>query len=175
MILHIDSDAAYLSEPWAHSRTVGHYYLSLLPANPEKSPNLPPPANGPINTEWIILKHVVASAAEEEVRGLFQKGQTAVLLRTTLHEVGSPQPPTPTKTDNSAAEGIIINKVRQKSSKAIDIIFYWMKERVKQKYFFIYWKPGSQPQGCTIMEKFHTHTKPYGCTHPKLYICEKMS
>ena len=30
MILHIDSDASYLSEPMAHSRTGGHYYLRSL-------------------------------------------------------------------------------------------------------------------------------------------------
>ena len=90
MILHIDGDASYLSEPWSCSRTVVHYYLSLLRADPEKASNLPPPANGRIHTEWRILKHVVASAAEVEVRGLFQKGRTAVLLRTTVHEFGPP-------------------------------------------------------------------------------------
>ena len=30
MILHIDSDESYLSDPWAHSRTGGHYYLISL-------------------------------------------------------------------------------------------------------------------------------------------------
>ena len=97
MILHIDSDASYLSEPRARSCTGGHYYLSSLPTNPKKSPNLLPPANGPIHTECRILKHVVASAAEVEVRGLFHNGQTAVLLRITLHELGFTQPPTSTK------------------------------------------------------------------------------
>ena len=43
MILHIDNDASYLSEPWICSRTGGLYYLRFLPADPEKSPNLPPP------------------------------------------------------------------------------------------------------------------------------------
>ena len=37
----------------------GRYYLSSLPTDPKKSPNLPPPANGPIHTECIILEHVV--------------------------------------------------------------------------------------------------------------------
>ena len=31
MILHIDSDASYLSEPIANSRTGGQYYLSSIP------------------------------------------------------------------------------------------------------------------------------------------------
>ena len=64
MILHIDSDASYLSEPRECSRTGGHYYLISLSTDPKKSPNLPPPANGPIHTECRIRKHVVASAAK---------------------------------------------------------------------------------------------------------------
>ena len=43
MILHIESDASYLSEPRERSRTEGHYYLSSVPTYPKKSPNLPPP------------------------------------------------------------------------------------------------------------------------------------
>ena len=96
------------------------------------------PALGPIRTECRILKHVVASAAESEVGGLFHNGQTAVPLRITLHELGFTQPPTPIKTDNSAAEGIVTATVRQKRSKAMDMQFYWMKDRVKQKEIFVY-------------------------------------
>ena len=29
----------------------------------------------------------------------------------------------------------------------MDMQFYWMKNRVKQKYFFVYWKPGIQNMG----------------------------
>ena len=74
MILHIYSDASYLSESRARSRTGGHHYLSSLPPNPKKSLNLPPPENGLIHTEYRILKHVVASADEAEVGGLFHNG-----------------------------------------------------------------------------------------------------
>ena len=104
----------------------------------KKNPNLPPPANGLIHTEYRILKHVVASAAEAEVRGLFHNGKTAALLISTLHELGFTQPPTLLKTDNSAAEGIFTATVRQKRSKAMEMRFYWMKDSVKQKDFFVY-------------------------------------
>ena len=57
---------------------------------------------------------MVASVAESEVRGLFQNGQTAVPLRITLHELGFTLPPTPIKTDNSAAKGIITAIARPK-------------------------------------------------------------
>ena len=123
MILYIDSDASYLSEPRACSCTGGHYYLSSLPTDPKKYPNLPPPENGPIYTECRILKHVVASTTKAEVGGLFHNGQTAVPLRITLHELGFAQPPTPIKIDNSAAKGIVTATVRQKRYKAMDMEF----------------------------------------------------
>ena len=50
MILHIDSDESYLSEPRACRRTGGNYCLSLIPVHPEKYPNLPSPANEQIHT-----------------------------------------------------------------------------------------------------------------------------
>ena len=157
MILQIDSDASYLSEPRDHNHTGGHYYFSSLPTDPKKSPNLPPPANGPIHTECRILNHLVASAAETEIGGLFHNGQTAVPLRITLHELGFTQPPTPIKTDNSVSEGIVTATVRQKRSKAMDMQFYWMEDRVKKKELFVYWKPGSQNMG----DYFTKHHPPY--------------
>ena len=113
-ILHIDNNASDLSESRAPRLTGGHYYLRSLPTNPGKAPNLRPPSNVPIHMECRILKHVVVSAAEPEVRGLFHNGQKSVPLRIKLQELGFPQPPTPIKTDNSAAEGIVTASVRKK-------------------------------------------------------------
>ena len=39
MILQIDSNASYLSEPRVYSRTGGHYYLNSLPTNPKNLRN----------------------------------------------------------------------------------------------------------------------------------------
>ena len=89
----------------------------------------------------------MASTTEAEFRGLFHNRQTAVPLQITLHELGFTLPPTPIKTDNLAAKGIVTATVRQKRSKAMDMRFYWMKDRVKQKDFFVYWKPGNQNMG----------------------------
>ena len=100
---------------------------------------------------------MVASAAEAEVGGLFQNGQTEVPLIITLHELGFNQPPTPIKTDNSVAEGIVTATVRQKIPKAMDMRFYWMKFRVKQKDFFVYWKPGSQNMGYSFTKHHPPH------------------
>ena len=68
--------------------------------------------------------------------------QLAAPMRTTLEELGHPQPPTPMKTDNTTANGIINGTVKQQRSKAIDMRYYWLKDRVEQGQFKIFWEPG---------------------------------
>ena len=75
----------------------------------------------------------MASDAKAEVRGLFQNGQTAVPLRITLNELCFTQPPTPIKTDDSAAEVIDAATSGQEMSKAMDMQFYLMKSKLKLK------------------------------------------
>jgi hypothetical protein len=84
----------------------------------------------------------MASAAEAEVAALYMNAQEMVPMRQCLIELGHPQPPTPIKTDNSTATGIINGTIKQKRSKAIDMRFYWLRDRVKQKQFDVYWEPG---------------------------------
>ena len=49
----------------------------------------------------------------------------------------------PLKTDNSTAEGIMNKTIKQKTSKAMDMRFYLLVDRVSQKMFKVYWAPGS--------------------------------
>ena len=149
MIFHIGSDASYLSVTWSNSHNEGNYYLIALPTNLEKSPNLPPPENGPILMKCRILKHMLASAAKAEVGILLHNGQTSAPLRITLQELGFLQQQTSIKTDNSVAEGIVTR------SKAMDMRFYLMKDGVKQKEYFVYWKAGSQNMGNTSHKITH--------------------
>ena len=88
--------------------------------------------------ECRILKHVVASAAKAEVGGLFRNGQTAAPLRITLHELGLTKLLTPIQTDKSASKGIATATVRQKRSNSMNMQFYWIKDWVKQKDFFVF-------------------------------------
>jgi hypothetical protein len=136
MILHVHSDASYLSETKARSRVGGYFFLGNGTVNP--------PLNGAIHVVCQILPNVMASAAEAEVGGLFVNGQTACPLRTTLEELGHPQPPTIIVTDNACAQGIANETVKQKRSKAIDMRFYWIRDRVKQNQFEIVWQKGSE-------------------------------
>ena len=76
MVLHVNSDAAYLVQPNAGSQIVGYYILSSYLSPP---PSIPKPAqNAPILIECKTLRTVVASAAEAETGGLFHDGQTIV-------------------------------------------------------------------------------------------------
>ena len=146
MVLHIHSDASYLSEPKSHSRVGGYYFLDGKD-NPD--PNAPPPPlNGAIHVESRILRPIMASATEAETAGLFHNGQEGAALRTILEEMGHPQPgPTPITTDNQVATGIANDTVKTKRTKAMDMRFYWIRDRVRQGQFRVHWKRGADNHG----------------------------
>jgi hypothetical protein len=161
MVLHIESDASYLTATKARSRAAGYHYLSSRPANPDLTPDPSapsPPSNGAIDVMCQILREVVSSAAEAELAALFHNGKTACPLRICLTELGHPQPPTPIVTDNSTASGIANDTVKQKRSKAIDMRFYWIRDRVRQGQFHIYWKRG-------ILNRADYFTKHHPASH----------
>ena len=137
MILHIESDASYLTAPKARSRVGGYHYLSTHPSSQNT------PSNGAVTVLCQIMREVVSSAAEAELAGLFLNAKEACPIRITLIELGHPQPATPIQTDNSTATGIANDTVKQKRSKAIDMRFYWIRDRVRQSQFTIEWKKGS--------------------------------
>jgi hypothetical protein len=149
MCLHVDTDASYLSVSKARSRTAGYHYLSSRPKIIESTQQggIPkyetPRANGAILTPCQILREVVSSAAEAELAGVFHNSKEACPIRITLEELGYPQPPTIMVTDNSTASGIANDTVKQKRSKAIDMRFYWVRDRVRQGQFIVMWKKGS--------------------------------
>ena len=134
MILQGDSDAAYLVCPEARSRLGGYLFLG----NKSRTQ-----FNGPLLVLAKVIKNVMASAAEAELGALYTtNAQEALPMRQCLEELGHKQPPTPLKTDNSTAQGIVHNTIKQKRSKAMDMRFYWLRDRTVQKHFHIYWEPG---------------------------------
>ena len=141
MVLHVDSDAAYLVLPGARSRIAGYYFLSSK-INPEQLGTVEPKPNGLILVECRTLNHVVASAAEAETGGLCHNGQTIIPIRRTLIELGHHQPPTPLKTDNSTATGFVHKSMRQKRSKSWDMRFHWLRERKIKQQLNIFWDKG---------------------------------
>ena len=75
MVLHLHSDASYLSETGARSRVGGHYFLSNNYTDPSKPPLTDSPLNGPIHTVSKILHDVMVSAAEAKIGANFHNGQ----------------------------------------------------------------------------------------------------
>ena len=130
MILYIESDTAYLVLPKACSRFARIFYLSNTTA---RRPTL----NYAIQVIYKTLQNVVSSAAEAETGGIFIDGQQAVPIITALSELNHQQPASGTRitTDNSTVKGVLTANLYQKLSKAFDMRYWWIKDRIKQRQF----------------------------------------
>ena len=143
MVLWVHSDASYLSCQKSRSRAGGMQLLINKPLSPHDPTNFEPTLNGIVYVVGKILRNIMASAAESELGALFLNWQEAVPIHITLEEMWHSQPPTPVQVDNSNALGIGTGTIKQRKSKAMDMRFYWIRDRRNQKQFNIYWKPGS--------------------------------
>jgi hypothetical protein len=63
---------------------------------------------------------------------LEQGARSGAPLRVTLTELGHTQPLTPLHMDNSTAFRILIETIKQKRSKAMDMRYQWLTDRVRQ-------------------------------------------
>ena len=79
-----------------------------------------------------------------EIAAAFSNAKDATQLRTTLQEMGHPQPATPIQLDNTTAVGFANQNIKQRKSKAIDMRFYWLQDRVNQGQFHVFWAPGTK-------------------------------
>jgi hypothetical protein len=112
--------------------------------------------NGAVLIISKVLKHVMSSAAEAEIVAVFINAKEGAVLRTTLEELGHTQHPTPMETDNNTATGYINSIIKKKRTKAMDMRFYWIKDRVKQGQFNVYWGQGFQ----NLADYFTKHHSP---------------
>ena len=140
MVLYFHIDASYLSEPQSRSRLGGHFYISSRPQDPLKMPDPTdpmPPNNLSIKSNSTIVKCVLASSAEAEFGAVLFNMSNAVPIRKTLEEMGHPQPPTYIVPDNTTAVSLAnkTKKIKQRRSKAVDMIFYWVQDRIMQQQF----------------------------------------
>jgi hypothetical protein len=142
MVLHIHSDASYLSESEARSRAAGIFFLGPRPLEPNHPPSPSMVPNGTIHVLSKILLNIMSSAAEAEIASTFLTARDALPLRVALDKLGHSQPPTPIQVDNTTAVGFANNRIKQKATKALDMRFYWIRDRVSQGQFLIYWGPG---------------------------------
>ena len=64
-----------------------------------------------------------------------------------LKALNHPQHITPVKTDNKTAAAFINNTLKEKQSKSWDMRYFWLKDRITQQQFFIFWDKGSNNHG----------------------------
>jgi hypothetical protein len=137
MILHIHSDASYILVSNAQSHLGGLFFLGKK--FPEQDT-----INSSILNVASVIRNVVVSTAESGVGACFHNAQGCAQLRVTLMELGHSHPPTPLRTDNSTTFGILNETIKQKRSKAIDMRYHWLTDRVRQTQFDDYWQPGRE-------------------------------
>jgi hypothetical protein len=139
MVYHVHSDASYLSESGARSRAGGRHYLGDAASARDSCV-----VNGSVLDVSTIIDVVCSSAFEAEYGALFINGKEAAAIRATLADLGYPQGRTQMITDNTTAQAIAAGSAKQKRSKAVDMRFHWIRDRVRQKQFDVVWEPGER-------------------------------
>ena len=140
--LWIHSDASYINESKAISRNDDFFCILEKPKLPI-NPNYPPPKlNAPVLFNRKIIDTVMSSVQESETGSGFINSKYSVPLCNDLHEMGHIQGPAPIKIDIIVTNGIITDTVVQHISKAMDMRFYWLCDRCRQKQFHVHWKQG---------------------------------
>ena len=160
MVMNIHSDASYLTEPKARSRACGHFFMGWLPKT-----NEPIKLNGAFHTLCSILRFVVASAAEAELGALFLNCQEGTIFRLTLEDLGHPQPKIPVHCDNATAIGIANNTIKRQRSRAMEMRYFWVGDKVAQDIYSLSWHPGQENladyQSKHHPGAHHTAVRPY--------------
>ena len=80
------------------------------------------------------------------MRGIYLGARYCCPIRIAYIEIVKPQPAngTPFDTDNSTAHGILTSNMRSKISKAFDMRYWWIKDRIKKNTFDLIWAAGKQ-------------------------------
>lgn len=132
MVYHCASDVSYLSVTRARSRAGGHGFFGYA--------NAPTFLNGPVCTMSKVLDVVVSSAAEGEYGAAYLIAREAVYIRACAAAMGYPQHnATILLCDNSTAVGLANDTVKIAKTKAIDMRYHWLRDRVRQGQFRVEW------------------------------------
>jgi hypothetical protein len=136
MILHIHSDALYLSENEAQIRAGELFYMGSGTKTNKKLTN-----GGNFDHQQSSQTHHVFGSGSRNWCSL-KKCKRRSSPSYNIGRARAPPPPTPMETDNTTATGYSNGTIEQKRTKAMDMRFYLIKDRVKQGQFYVYWGPG---------------------------------
>jgi hypothetical protein len=135
MVLKVISDGSHLSQENAGSIAGGYHYCG-------NHSDAPTTLNGAILPVCSSIPTVCGAASETEYAALYVNGQHAYFERVVLESLGYPQAATKLYADNKAAVGIATDSVKLRKSKAIDMRYHWIRDRVRQKIFDVIWAEG---------------------------------
>ncbi len=110
----------------------GIFFMGWMPKNGE-----PIRLNGAFYVNTTILRFVVASAAEAKLGALFHNCPDGVIFWQTLTDLGHLQPKTPVHCDNATAVGIANNNVKRQRSRAMEMRFFLIGDKVAQDMYQI--------------------------------------
>ena len=128
MILTVHSDALYLSVTKARSKSGSYIYLRDDIEDPPKQWT---------HSQCMQNNDICHGVGVKGInRGIFINAQDAVHEGTNITEIGHPQPTKIIQKENTTSDAFANKTLKQKQSKAIDMLFYWMQERCAQRLFF---------------------------------------
>ena len=90
---------------------------------------------------------------EAELGALVVNFQRGAATRMALIEMVHTQPTTPAVNDSTTGDVLVNDNIRKRRSRAIDMRFYWVRDRVRQGQFLVYWMAGEH----NLEEYFTNH------------------
>ena len=105
------------------------------------------PNNGAVLAVSRIIKAVMSSAAKAKLGAHYINCRKSIPAGHTLIEMGHPQPLTTVQTDNMTALGVVKNTIDPQRTRAMDMHFRWLRDRIQQRQFRHYWMPGPHNKG----------------------------
>eukprot|EP00957_Ditylum_brightwellii_P194052 14778627-Ditylum_brightwellii.AAC.1 len=84
MVLHIHSDASYLSAPPMLSRFGGHFFLSNMPQDLKKPEDSQPQPNRPIHSVCKHICNAMVLTTEAEIKALYTNAHRGEKFQITL-------------------------------------------------------------------------------------------
>jgi hypothetical protein len=100
--------------------------------------------NGDFHTLCLILRFVVALAAEAKLGALFLNCQEGMIFKLTLKDLGHPRPKMPVHCDNATAIGIANNTIKRQRSWGMEMKYFWTCEKDAQDVYSLKWCPGME-------------------------------
>ena len=136
VVLHVDSDAAYITMPEAKICNTVHFYLCEWPSPvPVK---LSPKRNSPIHTKCKKIRNVVSSSSEAETCGTFNKGKIC-LPATRYYRIRAQTTSNSTQSENSTINIFANSGMKTKISNIWDMKLYWLRDKEVLELLRLYW------------------------------------